>query len=246
MADDWMFGCQKGEDLSDQPTASDRLSADGLASDSKHVSAASGQSPVTDEQSPGTAGQSPDATGQAKQSSGQTDKPNSETDEIQGQVKKCEEAGTGSRQSWTMSVPVLRSSISFANALPFMPPQPAPHQQQSPHQKIEPAVASQGHSRVRQQLDASVADWLSHQVSGELLTDGLGSGNSLAELATAGQHHIAAHAGRSSDADATAADGTAAASQVCCNQIVCGSTECCICFSSWHHPCTTVQVSCHI
>ena len=110
-------------------------------------------------------------------------------------VALVQEVTTASSQPWTMSVPaqVLQSSISFANALPPIPVESITQQlrSQSPESTDD---ANQADSRV-QQVDASVADWLSHQVSAELLTHSLGSGHSLAELATAGQEQGQAAAG---------------------------------------------------
>ena len=119
-----------------------------------------------------------------------------------GLCTPAQEANMAGSQPMTLPFPTLRPTISFANALP-----PIPIAQQ-PQAELQGLAAAVDASQAQQQLDVSVTDWLSHQISGELLREGLGSGHSLAELATREEEQIsvAAGAGHSSLADARAAD----------------------------------------
>ncbi|KAL0042381.1 hypothetical protein WJX77_010775 [Trebouxia sp. C0004] len=196
MDDDWMFGCQKDEDVAQQPAA-----PPGHPSLDKLPHHTGREATQLDRQGSTPDGQVDRADRQVDWACGQAANADRQLEPPSGNVAMVQEGNTASSQTWTMSVPaqVLQSNISFANALP-----PIPMVQQLRPQSPESADdANQADNRV-QQLDTSVADWLSHQVSAELLTDGLGSGHSLAELATAGQEQgqAAAVSVHQSDADA--------------------------------------------
>ena len=121
-----------------------------------------------------------------------------------GLCTPTQEANMAGSQPMTLPLPTLRPIISFANALP-----PIPVARRQPQAELQGLAAAVDASQARQQIDVSVTDWLSHQVSGELLREGLGSGHSLAELATdieKKQDLAAAGAGHSSLAEAPAAD----------------------------------------
>lgn len=108
-----------------------------------------------------------------------------------------------SARPWSMSVPALRSSISFANALPPIPSEVASRQQlastndvskpeseqhslpQPQGREIAGAADHMGYTAIPA-VDASVSDWLSQQVVGELQPSFGGSGDSMVEVATAG------------------------------------------------------------
>ena len=203
MDDDWMFGCQKDEDVAPQPAAPPNPPAlHGLPHDTfKEVAQLDRQSNTTDGQADTADRQCDRLYGQAFNADRQAEPPNRHGAMVQ-------EVSTANSQAWTMSVPAqaLQSRISFANALPPIPVESVTQQlrSQSPESTND---ANQADNRA-QQVDASVADWLSHQVSAELLTDGLGSGHSLAELATAGQEQGQAAAGtvHQVGVDAIAAD----------------------------------------
>ncbi len=204
MDDDWMFGCQKDEDVAQQPAAHPNPPA--LNELSHHTGREVAQ---LDRQSNTADGQVDKADRQLDWPYGQAGNADRQPEPPSGSVAVVQEIITASSQAWTMSVPAqrLQSSISFANALPPIPMESIT-QQLRPQSPESTDGASQANSSV-QQIDASVADWLSHQVSAELLTDGLGSGHSLAELAPAGQEHGQAAAGsvHQSGADTTANDG---------------------------------------
>jgi len=204
MDDDWMFGCQKDEDVAQQPAAPpNRPSLNELPHHTGMEAAQLDRQSNTPERQADKADRQLDwACGQAASADRQPEPPS-------GHEAMVQEVTTASSQAWTMSVPVQvlkQSSISFANALPPIPVESI-IQQLRPQSPESTSDANQADSRV-QQVDASVADWLSHQVSAELLTDGLGSGHSLAELATAGQEQGQAAAGtvHQSGAEAMAND----------------------------------------
>ncbi len=203
MDDDWMFGCQKDEDVAQQPAAPPNPpslnvlphhTGKEVAQLDRQSNTADGQIDKADRQLDWPYGQAANADRQPE--------PPSRHDAM---VHACT---TASSQAWTMSIPaqVLQSSISFANALPPIPVESITQQlrPQSPESTDDATQAGSG----VQHVDTSVADWLSHQVSAELLTDGLGSGHSLAELATAGQEQgqAAADAVHQSGADTIASD----------------------------------------
>jgi len=203
MDDDWMFGCQKDEDVAQQPAAPPNPPA--LNELPHHTGREVAQ---LDRQSSTPDGQVDKADRQLDWPYGQAVSADRQPELPSGHDAMVQEVTTASSQAWTMSVPAhgLQSSISFANALPPIPVESIT-QQLRPHSPESTDDANQADSRV-QQVDASVADWLYHQVSAELLTDGLGSGHSLAELATAGQGHGQADAGavHQSGADTIAND----------------------------------------
>lgn len=120
-----------------------------------------------------------------------------------GLCTPTQHANLAGSQPRTLPLPALRPTVSFANALP-----PIPVAWQQPQAELQGLAAAVDTSQAQQQLDASVTDWLSHQISGELLREGLGSGHSLAELATHEEQQdlTAAGAGPSSLAEAPAAD----------------------------------------
>ncbi len=204
MDDEWMFGCQKDEDVAQQPAAP--LNPPALSEVPHHTGREVAQ---FDRQSNTPDGQADKAHGQIDWPYGQAVSADRQLQPTSGHDAIVQEGTTVSSQAWTMSIPaqVLRSSISFANALPPIPVESVT-QQLRPHSPESTDDTNQADSRV-QQVDASVADWLSHQVSAELLTDGLGSGHSLAELVTAGQEQVQATAGtvHQSGVDTTANDG---------------------------------------
>lgn len=117
---------------------------------------------------------------------------------------------------WTMSSPALRSSISFANALPPMPPGPITQQDQArvagvfnihpgQHQGTAAAAGGDGASTAaQQQVHASVSEWLLHQVSGDVDASWQGSGDCLVRMAPGeeDEQSQASGSGDASDADA--------------------------------------------
>ncbi len=201
MDDDWMFGCQKDEDVAQQPLAPPSSSLNELPHHGREAAQLDRQSNTAD-------GQADMADRQLDWPYGQPVSADRQLEPASGHDAMVQEVTTASSQAWTMSAPaqVLQSSISFANALPPIPVESIA-QQSRPHSPASTDDAAQADSRI-QQVDASVADWLSHQVSAELLTDGLGSGHSLAELATAGpeQGQAAADTVHQSGAEAMADD----------------------------------------
>ena len=112
-----------------------------------------------------------------------------------------------STRPWTMSVPALRSDISFANALPPIPTgiatkrqqqqqqpastddvfKPFPELHKSPQPQGKMTAAAVDHvGGTAPAVDASVSGWLSQQVAAELQPTICGGGNSMLEAATAG------------------------------------------------------------
>ena len=208
MDDDWMFGCQKAADAPVPPAAgTNRAFVSGKAAY------------ITDEQLPVSDGLFAHPNGQRLPVEGQLSATAGESQGIEGLATETSSFENASHQTQTLSMPALRSSISFMNALPPIPPDVASQLQQpesGSQQGSEAFVASQADNTGRHQLDASVSEWLSLQVNEELLTDGQASDHSLAGLATAAeqQGQTPGGAGHSSDANATAADAIGVASQV--------------------------------
>lgn len=203
MDDDWMFGCQKDDDVAQQPAALPNPPS--LNQLPHHTGRQAAQ---LDRQSNTPDGQVYKADRQLGWPYGQAGNADRQPELPGGHDAVVQESTTANSQAWTMSVParVLQSSISFANALPPIPVESIT-QQLRPQSAESTDDVNQADSRV-QQVDTSVADWLFHQVSAELLTDGLGSGHSLAELATVGQEqgHAAADVVHQSSAGTIAND----------------------------------------
>ena len=122
-----------------------------------------------------------------------------------------------SARPWSMSVPALRSSISFANALPPIPTEVAIQQQlastnavsnpeseqhslpQPQGREVAGAADHMGYAAIPA-VDASVSDWLSQQVIGELQPSFGGSGDSMVEVGTAGAQQGASSGANNAEA----------------------------------------------
>lgn len=180
--DDWMFGCQKPMAASSNPPADADAPPAGQG-----APPADGLIPTA----PGTGESS--STEQLLPTGGQTLGPAAQTTS-----PKRQQASTTSP-----SVPALRSSISFANALPPIPVGLATQQAQSRdgavniHSDQRKASQQQGASAAavagvggrsltaEQQVRASVSDWLLRQDSGDVQqTSSHGSGDCLVQPAT--------------------------------------------------------------
>lgn len=187
MDDDWMFGCQKPEASSSKPTP-------GADAPPERPDTAPATSLVPTMHFTGEGSNS----GQLLTVDRQLSLPEAESVNPYGQ--------SSSARPWSMPVPSLRSSISFANALPPIATEVATQQQEQqqtapaddvsnpeseqrklpqPERKATPgAFDHMGYTALA--ADASVSDWLLQQVGGELLPSFCGGGNSMAEAATAG------------------------------------------------------------
>ena len=181
MNDDWMFGCQKPVPASSDPPPNANEPPEGQAE-----APSASLAPTTSATGEGS------HDGQMLTDDGQTLAPRRQTSVPNGQP--------GSARAWTTSVPALRSSISFANALPPIPTELATQQQSAnedfniqlgQHKRAQPqvtaaaAAADNSSSAARQQVGASVSNWLSQQVSGQLHTSCHGSGHSLVDVSRA-------------------------------------------------------------
>ena len=194
-----MFGCQKPEAASsDQtPVADATPEGPGTASTANHEPTMR----ITGEGS---------NSGQPLTDNRQLPLPEGKSSNLNGQPS--------SARPWSMSVPALRSSISFANALPPIPTELATQQQQqqptftddvfypeserhkSPHPQEN---ASGAVSHTPPAVDASVSEWLLQQINGKLQRSFCDGGDSIVEVTTAGAEQGEASASsRATDAEA--------------------------------------------
>ena len=187
MDDDWMFGCQKPGASSSDPTP-----------DADSISQEPDTAPTTG------LGPMMHATGEGS-NNGQLLTVDRQPSLFEGESLAPDRQASSARP-WTMSVPALRSRISFANALPPLhteiatqwqqQQQPAPTEDASnpvpeQHQLPQPqgkatagSVELMGGTAAA--VDASVSDWLLQQVGGELQPSICSGGDSMVDAATAG------------------------------------------------------------
>lgn len=228
MEDDWMFGCQKPSPDPTQPpprvsntvdppiapdTSLGALQQPAIEGSSKgQLQSADGQKSASDRQSLATNWQNAACSGQASVGDGVPQEIDESTQQADEANEDKQSSTSDGNKPWTMSVPALRSSVSFANALPPIPVDLS-HQQQAalvqeqhlqhatakhPKNHAQPHGTSQQSGNMfgvtsamadheaKQNVDASVSEWLSQQVGGELRTGMHRNGRTgQAEVATA-------------------------------------------------------------
>ena len=244
MDDDWMFGCQKpAPDPTPPPhnvntltvvpataldTSLGALEQPATEGSSGQLQLADGQRLASSRQSLASNWQTAACSGRASLGGGLTRQADHATLQADESTAERQPSGADGNKPWTMSMPALRSSISFANALPPIPGEPSHQQQQVVAQKQQPTPAlancldihaqpheisrqlnntpgvgsvSAGH-QARQHVGTPVSEWLSQQVSGELQT-GLHSDGRTgpAEVATAEGEQGEASSSTSSSSD---------------------------------------------
>ena len=206
MDDDWMFGCQKPLAEPTNPPAKPSATPEG-----QNAPPAVSLPPSTRTAGAGSNDrQLLTADGQSSPLEGQTTCPHGQ------------QGGTTTITPWTMSVPALRSSISFANALPPVPVGFASQQAQSrdgasnihtdqrkaSHQHGAAAAVGGRSLTAQQQVRASVSDWLLRQGSGGVQEASChdSSGDCLVELATGEEDERSQASCRSGASDDGAAE----------------------------------------
>ena len=187
MDDDWMYGCQKPEPFSSNPT-----SDPDAPPERPDTAPTTSLGPTTHVTGDGS------SNGQLLIADRQLSLPEEESLNPNGQPSIP--------RPWSMSVPALRSSISFANALPPIPTEAANQQQEQQQTASAHAVSNPESEQHKLQqpwrkvtagaighmgctapaVDASVSDWLSQQVNGELQPSLCDNGDNVLEVATAG------------------------------------------------------------
>lgn len=198
-----MFGCQKPAAASSNPPANAVAPTAGQGAPS-----ATGLIPTTPAMGESSINE------QLLTTDRQTLAPGEQTTSPKGQ-----QASTNTPEN--MSVPALRSSISFANALPPIPVGVAtqqaqsrggavnihPDQRSASQQRGAATAAVIGRSlSAQQQVHASVSDWLLRQGSGEVQQTSIdGSGGCLMDLATGDEDEGSQAAGSSGASDDDAA-----------------------------------------
>ena len=183
MDDDWMFGCQKPTPVLSELTCdllaketSQSTGQDRCPPASAHATTAGSDVPLQT-----VSGQTSDSDRQTSAVNGQAAADSGKAPALHGQLSQAgpsdaEAIAADKRDSsepWTMSVPAVRSSISFANALPpilseTFPQQPLPLHgappgcipavQHPPHAQQEPSAEQQPSSQqlsLQQQQDAA-------------------------------------------------------------------------------------------